>query len=168
MVTSVSFSVGDSVVYPSHGVGKIVDIEVQLLGDIKVELFVVNFEKEKMSMRIPLKKAQKIGLRHLLSRKEMDQVLEVLQSSPKAARGMWSRRAAEYESKINSGTLSLTAEVVRDLYKNSEDTNRSYSERIIYETALSRLTKEYAVVYSVDVAKATERLLSVIRSKQAA
>ena len=168
MINSVSFSIGDSVVYPSHGVGKIIDIEVQLISDIKIELFVVDFEKEKMFMRIPLKKAQKVGLRHLVSRKEMDMVLDVLQSCPKTARGMWSRRAAEYLAKINSGVLALTAEVVRDLYKNSEDTNRSYSERIIYEDALSRLTKEYSVIYAVDVSKATERLLSVIRSKQAA
>ncbi|MCH9753274.1 MAG: CarD family transcriptional regulator [Alphaproteobacteria bacterium] len=168
MTNSVSFSIGDSVVYPSHGVGKIVDIEVQLISNMKIELFVVDFEKDKMSMRIPSKKAQKIGLRHLVSRKEMDLVLDVLQSTPKPARGMWSRRAAEYEAKINSGSLSLAAEVVRDLYKNSEDTNRSYSERIIYESALSRLVKEYAVIYKIASDKAEEQVLSVIRAKQAA
>lgn len=168
MTSSVSFSIGDSVVYPSHGVGKIVDIEVQLISNMKIELFVVDFEKDKMSMRIPSKKAQKIGLRHLVSRKEMDLILDVLQSTPRPARGMWSRRAAEYESKINSGSLSLAAEVVRDLYKNSEDTNRSYSERIIYESALSRLVEEYSVIYKLASDKSTEQILSVIRSKQAA
>jgi len=168
MVTSSLFNIGDSVVYPSHGVGKIVDIEAQLISDIKIELFVVEFEKDKMSMRIPLKKAEKIGLRHLVSRKEMDLVLDVLQSAPKTAKGMWSRRASEYEAKINSGALDLIAEVVRDLYKNSEDTNRSYSERVIYESALSRLTKEYSVIYKIEIDKATEQLLSVIRAKQAA
>lgn len=168
MTSSVSFSIGDSVVYPSHGVGKIVDIEVQLISNMKIELFVVDFEKDKMSMRIPSKKAQKIGLRHLVSRKEMDLILDVLQSTPRPARGMWSRRAAEYESKINSGSLSLAAEVVRDLYKNSEDTNRSYSERIIYESALSRLVEEYSVIYKLTSDKSTEQILSVIRSKQAA
>jgi CarD family transcriptional regulator len=168
MTSSVSFSIGDSVVYPSHGVGKIVDVEVQLISNMKIELFVVDFEKDKMSMRIPSKKAQKIGLRHLVSRKEMDLILDVLQSSPKPARGMWSRRAAEYESKINSGSLILAAEVVRDLFKNSEDTNRSYSERIIYESALLRLVKEYSVIYKIVSEKASEQILSVIRSKQAA
>jgi len=168
MVHDMTFNIGDSVVYPSHGVGKIVDIEVQLISDIKIELFVVAFEKEKMSVRIPLKKAQKVGLRHLVTKKEMDEVVKVLQSHPKPAKGMWSRRAAEYQSKINSGVLVLTAEVIRDLYKNSEDTNRSYSERIIYEDALSRLAREYAVIFNVDVTKAVERLLGAIREKQAA
>lgn len=168
MASGVSFNIGDSVVYPSHGVGKVVDIETQLIGDIKIELFVVNFEKDKMSMRIPMKKAEKVGLRHLVTRKEMDKVLDVLESTPKYARGMWSRRAAEYEAKINSGGLILVAEVVRDLFKNSEDTNRSYSERVIYESALSRLVKEYSVIYKISMEKASEQLLSVIKEKQAA
>jgi CarD family transcriptional regulator len=168
MVNELTFSIGDSVVYPSHGVGKIIDIEIQLISDVKIELFVVAFEKERMSVRIPLKKAQKVGLRHLVTKKEMEEVIKVLQSHPKPAKGMWSRRAAEYQSKINSGALVLTAEVVRDLFKNSEDTNRSYSERIIYEDALSRLAREYAVIFNVEVNKASERLLGAIREKQAA
>jgi CarD family transcriptional regulator len=168
MAIGVSFNIGDSVVYPSHGVGKIVDIEEQLISDLKIDLFVVNFEKDKMSMRIPMKKAEKVGLRHLVTRKEMDKVLDVLESTPKAARGMWSRRAAEYEAKINSGELILVAEVVRDLFKNSADTNRSYSERVIYESALSRLVKEYSVIYKTSLEKASEQLLSVIKEKQVA
>jgi CarD family transcriptional regulator len=167
-MSALSFSIGDSVVYPSHGVGKIIDMENQLIAGIKIELFVISFEKDKMSLRIPIKKAQKIGLRHLVSRKTMDKVVDVLQSKSKTTRGMWSRRAADYEAKINSGELILIAEVVRDLYKNTEDTNRSYSERIIYEAALERLIAEYSILYNIDSKKATEQLLDLVREKAAA
>ena len=167
-MSTLSFHIGDSVVYPSHGVGKIIDIDNQLIAGIKIELFVISFEKDKMSLKVPVKKAQKIGLRHLVSQKSMDEVIDVLQSKAKTTRGMWSRRAAEYESKINSGDLVSIAEVVRDLYKNTEDTDRSYSERVIYEAALGRLVTEYSILYKIEFKKATEQLLDLIREKVAA
>jgi len=168
MINKGSFRIGDSVVYPSHGVGKITGLENQRLAGIDIPLFVINFEKDKMSLRVPVQKAIKIGLRHLVSTKEMGQVVGVLQSRAKIARGMWSRRATEYETKINSGNLVLIAEVIRDLYKDSEDMERSYSERMIYESALSRLCTEYAVLYKVDFKKAVEQVLNFVRDKQAA
>ncbi len=167
-MNALSFRVGDSVVYPSHGVGKITDIESQLLAGMDISLFVINFEKDKMSLRVPVQKAIKIGLRHLVSTKEMTQVIDVLQSRAKIARGMWSRRATEYESKINSGNLVLIAEVIRDLYKDSEEMERSYSERMIYESALNRLCTEYAALYKIDFKQAIERVLNFVRDKQAA
>lgn len=168
MAESLNFKVGDSVVYPSHGVGKVVDIEIQSISGSKLELFVINFEKEKMSLRIPVTKAKKIGLRHLVSSVDMQKVISILQSKAKIAKGMWSRRAAEYENKINSGELLLIAEVVRDLYRSSDDTDRSYSERIIYESALSRLVAEYAILSNVDSTIAMDNILRYIRGKEAA
>lgn len=168
MAEGLNFKVGDSVVYPSHGVGKVVDIEIQSISGSKLELFVINFEKEKMSLRIPVTKAQKIGLRHLVSSIDMQRVICILQSKAKIAKGMWSRRAMEYETKINSGELVLIAEVVRDLYRNSDDTDRSYSERIIYESALSRLVAEYAILSKVDNSIALDHILGYIKGKEAA
>lgn len=168
MTDGLLFKVGDSVVYPSHGVGKVVDIEIQSIGGAKIELFVINFTKEKMSLRVPVKKAEKIGLRHLVSHSEMQKVIDVLQSKAKISKGMWSRRATEYESKINSGELMLIAEVIRDLFKNTEDTDRSYSERVIYEAALNRLASEYAILYNIDNLKAMDQILDYIKEKQAA
>lgn len=160
------FKAGDCVVYPSHGVGKIIAIENQSIGGMQMNLFVINFEKEKMSLKIPTAKAEKIGLRHLLSIKEMEKVIDVLRSKAKTTKGMWSRRASEYDSKINSGNLMLIAEVVRDLYKNSEGTDRSYSERVIYESALNRLVAEYSILYSLELKQAHEQVLEFIREKQ--
>ncbi len=162
------FKIGDDVVYPSHGVGKITDIENQVIAGVKIELFVIQFKKDKMSLRVPVKKALKIGLRHLVSREIMDKVISVLQSKAKTSKGMWSRRATEYETKINSGQLELIAEVVRDLHRGNDDTDRSYSERVIYESALERLATEYSILYKIDLKQATDQLLELIKTKVAA
>jgi len=159
------FNVGDVVSYPTHGVGVVVKIETQVLGGAEIKLFVIQFDKDKMSLRIPVKKAESVGLRHVVAKKQMLDIVEILQSKPRTTRGMWSKRAAEYEAKINSGNLMLVAEVVRDLYKDSENTNRSYSERMIYESALERLVAEYAAVYKIDAAKAKTKLLDLMHCK---
>jgi CarD family transcriptional regulator len=168
MVADNIFKVGDNVVYPSHGVGKILDVESQAIGGIEMQLYVIHFEKEKMSLRIPVNKAKKSGLRALSNYGEIEKVLQVLRSHPKTSKGMWSRRASEYETKINSGELSLIAEVVRDLYKNVDDPDRSYSERLIYESALNRLSSEFAALNNIERDIAITQIVDIIREKQAA
>lgn len=168
MVSNSEFKIGDNVVYPSHGVGTIQDIEVQAFGGLELQFFVIYFEREKMSLRIPTAKAKKSGLRALSNGDEVQKVLAVLKSKPKTSKGMWSRRASEYEAKINSGELSLIAEVVRDLHKNVDDPDRSYSERMIYESALSRLSSEYAVLNKIAHEVASSQIVEVIREKQSA
>lgn len=169
-MTGVSFKVGEYVVYPAHGVGKITNIEFQSLAGMSVELLVIKIIKDNISLSIPVKKAERAGLRHLLSKTDMEKVIDILQSRPKSNKGMWSRRSVEYDNKINSGDLLLISEIVRDLYKNSENTtDRSYSERVVFETALERITLEYAVINKLsDLAEAKEKILSYIREKQVA
>lgn len=168
MPKDTDFAINDIVVYPSHGVGQIQDIEIQKIGGIELKLFVIFFEREKMSLRIPVAKAKKTGLRHIISKEGLEVVFQTLQSRPKSSKGMWSRRATEYEAKINSGQLHLIAEIVRDLHKNVNDPDRSYSERVIYESALSRLTTEIAVLENIKPEDAEEKVVSLIKDMQAA
>jgi CarD family transcriptional regulator len=165
---TVTFNVNDDVVYPAHGVGKIIAEEKQVIAGVEITVYVVNFPKEKMTLRVPVKRAAATGLRLLCTKKDALKVYAILQSRPKVSRGMWSRRAQEYEAKINSGNIIATAEVVRDLHKNVDDPDRSYSERVIYESALGRLAGELAVVEAVEIKDVTERLVEVLREKQAA
>ncbi|MEQ9115388.1 MAG: CarD family transcriptional regulator [Rickettsiales bacterium] len=160
------FSVGDTVVYPSHGVGTIQDIEKQKIGGMDLEFFVIFFEKEKMSLRVPVSKAKKTGLRHIINQDQLVKVFEALKSKPKSCKGMWSRRATEYEAKINSGELHLIAEVVRDLHKNVNDPDRSYSERVIYESALNRLISEISILENIEVSVAQEKVENIIQEIQ--
>ena len=143
------FRTGEYVVYPSHGVGQITDINEQLIADEKLELFVIEFSKEKMTLKIPVPKAKSVGMRKLSSTKEVDKSLKTVQGSARVKRIMWSRRAQEYESKINSGDLIQIAEVVRDLYRAETQPEQSYSERQLYESALDRMAREVAVVKKV-------------------
>lgn len=163
--SKISFKVGQYAVYPSHGVGKIVDIEsTEVLGQ-EFKCYLMNFEKERLSIKIPVNNADKIGLRHLVSKKEMDEVFVVLRSGVKKLKGMWSRRAQEYETKINSGDIMLLAEVLRDLTRDIEDSERSYSERIIYETAIYRLATEYMVIYGVSYEEAKDKVVIIAKDK---
>jgi CarD family transcriptional regulator len=162
------FKVGSKVVYPSHGIGQIVEIEDQTLGDVKMQFLVIYFEKDKLNLRVPLKRAHKVGVRTLSSRKDMDGVLEILAEKPKINRGIWSKRAMEYETKIHSGSLVSIAEVIRDLFKGTNTSDRSYSEKVIYDLALSRLSSEYAVLHKLDQKIALEKILELIRDRQAA
>lgn len=136
------FKTGEHVVYPSHGVGQITDIEDQEVAGIKLELLVINFEKDKMTLRVPVAKIPSVGLRKLADADTVKKSLETVRGRPRVKRTMWSRRAQEYEAKINSGDLIMIAEVVRDLYRSDTQPEQSYSERQLYEAALDRMARE--------------------------
>ncbi len=159
------FSINDFVVYPSHGVGKIVAVEEQEVLDTKLELFVIDFEKDKMTLRVPTAKVESVGLRSLSTPELVAKAMTTLKGRARVKRAMWSRRAQEYEAKINSGDLLSIAEVVRDLHRNDEQREQSYSERQLYEAALERLTREVAVVNNVDESRATEEIGEVLLSR---
>lgn len=161
------FSPNEFVVYPAHGVGKIIKIEEQEVAGISLELFVISFEKDKMTLRVPTNKAVEIGMRSLSSPDVIDQALRTLKGKAKVKRAMWSRRAQEYEQKINSGDLIAIAEVVRDLHRNDTDREQSYSERQLYEAALERLTREMAAVADGDESAAAKRVDEVLISRAA-
>lgn len=159
------FSINDFVVYPSHGVGKITAIEEQDILDVKLELFVIDFEKDKMTLRVPTAKVVSVGLRLLSSPELVAKAMTTLKGRARVKRAMWSRRAQEYEAKINSGDLISIAEVVRDLHRNDEQREQSYSERQLYEAALERLSREVAVVNGVDEMQAQEEITEVLLSR---
>jgi len=158
----VPFAAGDLVVYPTHGVGKIVGIETQEIAGHTLNVFVVHFDKDRMTLRVPLSKAKVSGLRRLSSRKEMDAALAKLRGRSRAKRTMWSRRAQEYQAKIASGDPGSIAEVVRDLYRNVGQPEQSYSERQIYQAALERLVPEFAAVERVEESTATQRVKQLL------
>ena len=164
VTVSVEFNIGDKVVYPSHGVGEIIDLEKQEVAGTIFEVYVISFPKDKMTLRVPVSRAEVSGLRQLVDKKAIDEVYEILQGKPKQGNKMWSRRAQEYESKINSGDLESVAEVVRDLYKNV-DNDRSYSERTIYESALKRLSTEIAILEKTTEEESTNKLIGLLREK---
>lgn len=161
------FGVGEYVVYPTHGVGRIMGIEAEKIGEYELKVFVINFEKDKMTLRVPVTRAEAAGLRAISPNDQINRAITTLKGRAKVARGMWSRRAQEYEAKINSGNLVQIAEVVRDLHKNVDQSERSYSERMIYETAMHRLVGEVAASEKLDTKSAHDKLLKVLR-KQAA
>lgn len=161
------FRPNEYVVYPAHGVGQIVSIEEQEIAGISMELFVVSFEKDKMMLRVPTAKATEIGMRSLSSPDVIEQAMKTLRGKAKVKRAMWSRRAQEYEQKINSGDLIAIAEVVRDLHRNDTDREQSYSERQLYEAALERLTREMAAVADGDESAAAKRVGEVLISRAA-
>ncbi len=154
----VLFCEGDYVVYPTHGVGKVCAIETQRIAGCELELFVITFDRDRMTLRVPVPKAKGSGLRRLSSRKVMEAALSTLRGRARVKRTMWSRRAQEYEAKINSGDPVSIAEVVRDLHRNANQPDQSYSERQIYEAALERLAAELAAVERIERAQATQKL----------
>jgi CarD family transcriptional regulator len=143
------FKTGEAIVYPAHGVGRITAIEEQEIAGFKLELFVVAFEKDKMVLRVPTAKAITVGMRKLAEPKLITRSLEVLTGRARVKRTMWSRRAQEYEAKINSGDLIAVAEVVRDLYRSEAQPEQSYSERQLYEAALDRVVREISTVNKI-------------------
>ena len=159
-----AFAVNEYVVYPTHGVGKITGIEEQEFAGANLELFVVNFDKEKMTLRVPVTKASQTGMRSLSSPEKMKTALATLKGRARVKRTMWSRRAQEYDAKINSGDPLSIAEVVRDLHRAAGQPEQSYSERQIYEAALDRLVREFAAVEGLDEDQATERLEKVLQA----
>ena len=162
------FDVGDYVVYPKHGVGRVVELQKSEIAGMALELYVLRFEKERMTLRVPTNKAESVGMRKLSSDKTMREALATLKGKPKVKRTMWSRRAQEYEAKINSGDLISIAEVVRDLHRGDDQPEQSYSERQLYESALDRMARELAAVENIDKGKAMEKLAKSLAKKKIA
>jgi CarD family transcriptional regulator len=158
------FRKGDFVVYPTHGVGKILGVETQEVSGHSLQLIIIHFEKDRMTLRVPVAKAKNSGLRKLSSRKVMDAALQTLKGRSRVKRAMWSRRAQEYEAKINSGDPVSIAEVVRDLHRNADQPDQSYSERQIYQAALDRLVRELAAIDGIDEQSAHQRLHQVLKA----
>lgn len=158
----VKFKKGDHVVYPAHGVGKIEGVEKTSIGGMDVELYAINFEKDRMRLKIPVMKAKESGLRKLCTETRLKDAMKTLKGKAKVRRTMWSRRAAEYEMKINSGDPIAIAEVLRDLKKSNDDQEQSYSERQIYQSALERLAREVAAIEKTTEDKAAKRLEKIM------
>ncbi|HEV7636868.1 MAG TPA: CarD family transcriptional regulator [Bradyrhizobium sp.] len=152
------FKTNEFVVYPAHGVGQILAIEEQEIAGAKLELFVINFIKDKMTLRVPTAKVANVGMRKLSEPALVKRALETLKGRARVKRTMWSRRAQEYEAKINSGDIVAIAEVVRDLYRSESQPEQSYSERQLYEAALDRLSREIAVVQHVTETEAVKEI----------
>ncbi|MDE0694461.1 MAG: CarD family transcriptional regulator [Boseongicola sp.] len=166
-VKKMEFRPNDYVVYPAHGVGQIVSIEEQEIAGHNLELFVISFEKDKMTLRVPTNKAAHVGMRTLSSPDVVSQAMTTLKGKARVKKAMWSRRAQEYEQKIHSGDLVAIAEVVRDLHRANDQREQSYSERQLYEAALERLTREVAAVSGADEADAQRRVDEVLISRAA-
>jgi CarD family transcriptional regulator len=154
------FKTNEFVVYPAHGVGQILAIEDQEIAGAKLELFVINFMKDKMTLRVPTAKVANVGMRKLSEPALVKRALDTLKGRARVKRTMWSRRAQEYEAKINSGDIVAIAEVVRDLYRSESQPEQSYSERQLYEAALDRLSREIAVVQHVTETEAVKEIES--------
>ncbi len=159
------FRPNEFVVYPAHGVGQIVSVEQQEVAGFSLEVFVVSFEKDKMKLSVPTHKAIEVGMRALSTPDVIAHAMKTLKGKAKVKRAMWSRRAQEYEQKINSGDLIAIAEVVRDLHRNDDQREQSYSERQLYEAALERLTREFAAVDGGDEMEATRQVNEVLSSR---
>jgi CarD family transcriptional regulator len=159
---SLKFGVGDYVVYPKHGVGRVIDVETQEIAGSSLDLYVIRFEKERMTLRVPTNKIESAGMRKLSSSATMQEALATLKGKPRVKRTMWSRRAQEYEAKINSGDLVSIAEVVRDLFRAEDQPEQSFSERQIYEAAVGRLARELAAMEESDEQAAQLKIEKVL------
>jgi len=162
MENTTSFSSGDIVVYPSHGVGKLEKIERQTIAGQDLKVLVINFEKKRMTLRLPLMKAKHTGLRNVASKEDLTKTLGLLTKKIKATKGIWARRAQEYESKINSGSIVSLSEVLRELHRNESQSDQSYSERQIYQNALERFADEIAIVEAIQFDEACEKVKSIL------
>ncbi len=159
------FNPGEFVVYPSHGVGKVASVEKQEAAGFELEMYVIDFEKDKMTLRVPINKAIEVGMRALSAPGTIAHAQKTLKGKAKAKRAMWSRRAQEYEQKINSGDLIAITEVVRDLHRTDDQREQSYSERQLYEAALERLTREFAAVAGDGEDIARQGILDILLSR---
>ena len=164
MAAKMTFKKNDWVVYPTHGVGKVTGIEDQEIDGFSLKLLVISFEKDRMTLRVPVGKADESGLRKLCSKDEMKNALKTLKGRSRVRRTMWSRRAQEYEAKINSGDPIAIAEVVRDLHRGAGQPDQSYSERQIYQAALERLSRELAAVESIEEEAAALKLEEILQA----
>lgn len=152
------FKTGEFIVYPSHGVGKVIDIEEQEVAGLTLELFVIEFEQDKMLLRVPTAKVESVGMRKISEDAVMAKAMKTLQGRARVKRTMWSRRAQEYEAKINSGDIGSVAEVVRDLFRAEDQPEQSYSERQLYEQALDRLAREISAVEKLSLTESIQKI----------
>ncbi len=159
------FNIGEVVVYPKHGVGEITKIENMEIANIKTRFYVVKMEQSKLVIRVPLEKKEEVGLRKISSKKIIENVYSTLKLKPKIRRIMWSRRAQEYETKIYSGDPIKIAEVVRDLFRKSSQSEQSYSERQMFQVAIERLAREVAAVEKTDYFQSTEKIEQILVTK---
>ena len=165
---TVGFKVDDFVVYPAHGVGKVIGIETQTVVGMTLEVYVIAFTQDKMTLRVPVNRAATCGLRGLSGPIVVGDALYTLKGRARVKRAMWSRRAQEYEAKINSGDLISIAEVVRDLHRATEQPEQSYSERQLYEAALDRMAREFAAIDCCDKTEAIAKLSETLASRSVA
>ncbi len=161
-ITAKKLKKGEFVVYPIHGVGQVVGTEQKLVGGANIELIIIDFEQERLKVRVPANRVGTSGLRHLSTKDTMNEALKALKTKARTKKIMWARRAMEYEAKINSGNPTQLAEVVRDLYKPETQVEQSFSERQLYQTAMTRLAREYALVEQIDELNATSILISMM------
>ncbi|WP_404401686.1 CarD family transcriptional regulator [Pelagibacterium halotolerans] len=150
------FKTGEYIVYPAHGVGLIQSIEEQEVAGLSLELFVISFEQDKLTLRVPVAKIKSVGMRKLAEPEAVAKALETVSGRARVKRTMWSRRAQEYEAKINSGDLNSISEVVRDLYRSEDQPEQSYSERQLFEQAMDRMSREIAAVNKLTLTEAVK------------
>jgi CarD family transcriptional regulator len=155
-VQRLGFKTGEYIVYPAHGVGVIVSIEEQEVAGLKLELFVISFEQDKLTLRVPIAKIKSVGMRKLAEETLVKKALETVTGRARVKRTMWSRRAQEYEAKINSGDLIAISEVVRDLYRSEDQPEQSYSERQLFEQAMDRMSREIGAVNKLTLTEAVQ------------
>lgn len=164
MAKTLSFSCGNHVVYPAHGIGKIKSIETHEVAGHSLEMFVISFEKDRMTLHLPVTKAKNSGLRPVCTAKEMANAINTLKANKRLRRTMWSRRAQEYETKINSGDPIFLAEVVRDLYRTAKQPEQSYSERQVYQNAINRLAGEIAAIETIATEQAIQKVEKILEA----
>jgi CarD family transcriptional regulator len=162
--SKLDFKLKEFVVYPAHGVGRITSVDRQEVAGHELDLYVITFAKDKMTLRVPTNKAEAVGLRKLSEPKVVVNAINTLKGKAKVKRTMWSRRAQEYEAKINSGDLIFIAEVVRDLFRSDKQPEQSYSERQLFEAAIDRMAREVAAAESIDDAASISRLETVLQT----
>ncbi len=165
MKKNLEFKIGETVVYPKHGVGEIIKVESMEISSIKTQFYVVKMEQSKLTIRVPLDKQKEVGLRKISSKKIIEEVFSILKLKPKIRRIMWSRRAQEYETKIYSGDPLRISEVVRDLFRKNTQSEQSYSERQMFQVAIERLAREVAAVEKTDYFQSTEKIESILNNK---
>jgi len=161
----IDFRIGEHCVYRTHGVAIIKDIQTIELKDFKSRCLILYFEREKLTITVPESQVENMVIRKVANKDEMEKVFGILSGGVKKVKGMWSRRAKEYEEKINSGSIFAIAEVIRDLTRDVEEADRSFSERTIYETAVYRLASEYAILEKMNLKDATDKIVEISKQK---
>ncbi len=165
MKKNTEFKIGEYCVYKTHGVAKIKEIQTIELKDFKSKCLVLYFEKEKLTITVPESQIENMEIRKISTKADMEEVFTILSNGVKKIKGMWSRRAKEYEEKINSGDIHLIAEVIRDLTRDVEEADRSFSERMIYETAVYRLASEYSILMNISLEDATKKIIEISKQR---